>query len=149
MADSESTKRVYPRILWAVIDSTHPRRLAEFYRQLLGYEYAAGHEAPPEGEPDPDGDDWLNLVDPNGGVDLAFQKVDALPRSTWPEDEVPQQIHLDTMVLSREELDRQHRIALDLGATVLDDQVAESGQLLRVYADPEGHPFCIFVWAED
>ena len=98
--------------------------------------------------PDPDGDEWLNLVDPNGGVDLAFQKVDVLPRSTWPEDEVPQQLHLDTMVSSREELDRQHRIALDLGATVLDDQVAESGQLLRVYADPEGHPFCIFVWSE-
>ncbi len=136
----------FPRIAEVVLDCTDPRRLAEFYRKLLGYEYLEdmGQEMPEEGQPDPTGDDWLNLMDPEKRVHLAFQKVDRLPRSTWPEDDISQQMHLDLMVSSREELDRQHAFVLALGGELLREHL-ESDQPIRIYADPEGHPFCIFV----
>lgn len=145
-AGQKQEKKAFPRIAEVVIDCTSPRRLAEFYRKILGYEYLKdmGQEMPEEGQPDPAGDDWLNLMDPEKRVHLAFQKVDRLPRSTWPEDEIPQQMHLDLMVRSREELDRQHQVVLELGGVLLREHL-ESDQPIRIYADPEGHPFCIFV----
>ena len=76
---------------------------------------------------------------------IAFQQVDALPRSTWPRNEVPQQLHLDTSVPSKDELDRQHERALALGARLLYDRSSDPQEPLRVYADLDGHPLCIFV----
>lgn len=43
------------------------------------------------------------------------------------------------------ELDRQHGRALALGATLLRDRSDDPEEPLRVYADPAGHPFCLFV----
>ena len=43
------------------------------------------------------------------------------------------------------ELDRQHSRALSLGARLLLDRSDDPEEPLRVYADPAGHPFCIFV----
>ena len=82
-----------------------------------------------------------------GGGLVAFQQVRALKRSTWPEDDIPQQLHLDTTVPTREELEIQHARALDLGATLRYDRSHDPQEPLRVYADPAGHPFCIFVAA--
>jgi len=45
------------------------------------------------------------------------------------------------------ELDAQHERALALGARLLDDHSEDPDEPLRVYADPSGHPFCIFVAA--
>ena len=39
----------------------------------------------------------------------------------------------------------QHRRALALGAELLLDRSADPEEPLYVYADPAGHPFCIFV----
>ena len=80
-----------------------------------------------------------------GGVQVAFQQVAALPEATWPEGPVPQQLHLDLSVPATAELDVQHRRALDLGARLLYDLADDPDEPLRVYADPAGHPFCIFV----
>jgi catechol 2,3-dioxygenase-like lactoylglutathione lyase family enzyme len=135
----------FPIIRQTVLDTTDPRELAEFYRQLFGLSYRPGDEPPPPGEPDERGDDWLVLHNPVGGGDLAFQKVADLPRSTWPEDGIPQQLHLDTMVPSAEELAVQHQRALALGARMLLDRSDDEGEPLYAYADPAGHPFCIFV----
>jgi len=55
------------------------------------------------------------------------------------------QMHLDTTVESVAELDAQHERALALGAKMLYDRSADPDEPLRVYADPAGHPFCIFV----
>jgi hypothetical protein len=55
-------------------------------------------------------------------------------------------MHLDLMVGSREQLEAHHQRALSLGARVLDDRVADPQEPLRVYADPAGHPFCLFTW---
>ena len=42
-------------------------------------------------------------------------------------------------------LDAEHERALALGATLLDDSRRDPEEPLRVYADPSGHPFCLFV----
>ncbi|WP_061269481.1 VOC family protein, partial [Cellulosimicrobium funkei] len=94
---------------------------------------------------DPDGADWLVLRAAPGGVQLAFQQVGTLPPSTWPDDGVPQQLHLDCTVPDVAELDRQHDRALALGARLLLDRSDDPDEPLRVYADPSGHPLCLFV----
>lgn len=76
---------------------------------------------------------------------IAFEQVAALPSATWPEGPVPQQLHLDFQVPSLEALELHHRRALALGAKVLEDRSASEEEPLWVYADPAGHPFCIFV----
>ncbi len=135
----------HPRLRTVVLDSIDARRLAEFYRELLGFSYRAGDEPPAIGEPDPRGEDWLVLVDPTGEARLAFQQTEALARPTWPDPEIPQQLHLDLTVGSREALTEHHDRALDLGATVLFDRTSDPNEPLLVFADPDGHPFCIFV----
>ena len=135
----------FPTLRQVVLDTTNARMLAEFYRQLLGFEYRPGDEAPAAGAPDPMGQDWLVLRDPSGGASIAFQQVAALAEATWPDDRVPQQLHLDLTVPTKDDLDRQHQRALDLGARLLYDRSDDVEEPLRVYADPAGHPFCIFV----
>lgn len=135
----------FPRIAQVVLDTTHARALADFYRELFGLSYRAGDEPPEPGEPDPAGEDWLVLRAAPGGVQLAFQQVEELEPSTWPEGDVPQQLHLDCTVPDVAELDRQHERALTLGARLLHDRSDDPDEPLRVYADPSGHPFCLFV----
>jgi catechol 2,3-dioxygenase-like lactoylglutathione lyase family enzyme len=135
----------YPRIDQVVLDTTDARKLAEFYRQLFGLEYRVGDEPPPPDQPDPKGSDWLVLKDANGGLQLAFQQTDGVRPSTWPDAEVPQMFHLDTVVESREELEVQRDRALALGATQLLDRTDDENEPLYVFGDPAGHPFCIFV----
>jgi hypothetical protein len=60
---------------------------------------------------------------------------------------VPQQLHLDLTVTSVAELDAQHERALALGARLRYDRSDDPEEPLRVYADPAGHPFCVFVHA--
>jgi catechol 2,3-dioxygenase-like lactoylglutathione lyase family enzyme len=139
------TEETYPRILQTVLDCADPRAVAEFYRQLFGLHYRPGDEPPPDGEPDERGQDWLVLLMPTGDRSLAFGKADDLAETTWPEVGVPQQMHLDTSVPSVEELERQHERALALGARLRFDRTDDPDEPLRVYADPAGHLFCIFV----
>jgi catechol 2,3-dioxygenase-like lactoylglutathione lyase family enzyme len=128
----------YPKILQTVLDTTDVRGLAEFYRQMFGLTYRPGDE-------EDKGQDWLVLRAPDGTRQLAFQQVDELPAATWPDPRVPQQLHLDTVVPDVGELDAQHERALSLGATLLLDRRDDPVEQLYVYADPAGHPFCIFV----
>jgi hypothetical protein len=136
---------VRPRIVQTVLDSTDPRVSAEFWRQLLGLVYREGHEPPPPGEDDPEGRDWLNLRTSDGAPVLAFQYVDELPRTTWPEPGVPQQLHLDTSVRDAAELDAVHERVLELGGELRFDRRDDPEEPLRVYTDPAGHTFCVFV----
>jgi catechol 2,3-dioxygenase-like lactoylglutathione lyase family enzyme len=138
-------EQVFPVIRQTVLDTTDPRGLAEFYRRLLGLAYRPGDEPPAAGQPDPRGQDWLVLRDPAGGTALAFQKIGELARATWPDGAVPQQMHLDTTVPAIANLNACHERALALGARLLLDRSDDPDEPLRVYADPAGHPFCIFV----
>lgn len=133
----------YPTLLHTVLDTTDVRGLAEFYRELLGLRYRHGDEPPAEGEPDDA--DWLVLVDGNDTRKLAFQQVERLERTTWPEPDVPMQLHLDLTVPSTADLERQRDRAEALGATLLLDRTDDPDEPLYVFADPSGHPFCIFV----
>jgi catechol 2,3-dioxygenase-like lactoylglutathione lyase family enzyme len=135
----------FPALQQVVLDTTDARRLAEFYRELLGYRYRGGDEPPPAGADDPQGLDWLVLAHPSGTPRIAFQQVAALPHSTWPEAETPQQLHLDLTVPDVPALRAQHERALALGAQLLQDRCDDPVEPLFVYADPDGHPFCIFV----
>lgn len=135
----------FPTLAQTVFDTTDARGLAEFYRALLGFSYRLGDEPPAPGEDDPRGRDWLVLVDGSGSRALAFQQVQEQPATTWPEPAIPQQLHLDLTVGSRAELDGQHERALGLGARLLVDEADSEDEPIRIYADPAGHPFCIFV----
>ena len=86
--------------------------------------------------------DWADMVFTGG---MLFQQVDTLPRVTWPEGPIPQQLHLDMTVSDPAELDTQHERVLSLGAELLLDRSDDPEEPLRVYSDPAGHPFCIFV----
>lgn len=134
-----------PTLCQVVLDGTDIRALAEFYRSLLGLVYRPGDEPPEAGEPDERGRDWLVLRTPQGAAQLAFQQVARLPEVTWPEGEVPQQMHLDLTVTSVGELRVQHERVLRLGGRLLRDAIDDPDEGLGVYADPAGHPFCIFV----
>jgi catechol 2,3-dioxygenase-like lactoylglutathione lyase family enzyme len=135
----------HPRLGAVVLDTTDARSLAEFYRELLGLVYRPGDERPPAGDSDPRGQDWLVLRDERDQSRLAFQQVAEVAPSTWPHPAVPQQIHLDLTVPTTDDLTAQHDRALALGATVLEDRFENPEEPLYVFADPAGHPFCIFV----
>jgi catechol 2,3-dioxygenase-like lactoylglutathione lyase family enzyme len=135
---------VYPRIRQTVLDSTDARTLAEFYRRLLGLAYRPGDEPPAAGRPDPQGADWLVLTDGDGNPVLAFQQEPELVAPTWPDQRIPQQLHLDLRVRDRADLDVQSQRASDLGARLLLDRTADEHEPLRVFADPDGHPFCLY-----
>ena len=108
-----------------VFDAPDHRALAAFYTELLG------------GEQLDDTDEWT-VIRTADGWRLGFQPVPGLRRSTWPSDEVPQQLHLDVLV---EDVDAAEQQVLAIGAQRLPGE----GVNWRVYADPAGHPFCL-VW---
>ncbi|MEH6793104.1 MAG: VOC family protein [Rhodococcus sp. (in: high G+C Gram-positive bacteria)] len=121
-----------------VLDCTDARESAEFYRRLLGFEYVPGYA-------EPINPDWLAINAPDGSWRIAFQQIDALPAATWPDGEHPQMLHLDLRVDTVEQLDEEHSRALELGARLLRDLRDDPEEPIRIYADPAGHPFCIFV----
>lgn len=126
------------RLSEVVLDCPEPRALAEFYRLLLGWPYAPGHE-----DDDPEGDEWLVLVDPAGGPRLAFNASPEHRAPTWPGGERPMTLHLDIAV---NDLDAEHDRVKALGAVFLRDHAdvpEEPDDRFRVYADPAGHPFCL------
>lgn len=112
------------------LDCADPVRLAEFYAELLGGRVVADPEEPR----------WVE-VHGFEGVPLACQQADGYRPPAWPDQERPQQLHLDFDV---DDLDAEEERALTLGATVLErtDQI-RPGANWRVYADPAGHPFCL------
>jgi Glyoxalase-like domain len=131
-----------PQIAQVVIDTTNPRLSAEFWKSLLGLFYRSGHEPPAPDLDDPAGRDWLNLLTATGQPCLAFQMVDTLSVSTWPDPQVPQQLHLDLTVRDINALHGAHARVLELGGQLLFDRSDSVEEPLKVYGDPDGHPFC-------
>ena len=82
--------------------------------------------------------DWAE-VRADYGQCISFQQVEAYTPPGWPNQEVPQQMHLDVIV---DDLDAGEAAVLDLGATKHDHQ---PGTSFRVFLDPAGHPFCLCV----
>ena len=124
-----------PRLMNPVLDADDVRVLAEFYRQLLDLRYRDG---------DPE-DDWATLLYPDGSRCLSIQHTDDLQPTTWPEPGVPQQMHLDLSVPSKQVLDEEHERVTSLGARLRLDRSDHPQEPLRAYADPAGHIFCLLV----
>jgi catechol-2,3-dioxygenase len=124
-----------PVLMHTAVDALDVRRLAAFYRDLLGLHPRPGDE---------DSDDWVVLLDEDGRRVMAINLVDRLARSTWPDDDVPKQLHMDFAVPDLEALERHRARAEELGATLLLDRT-DHEEPLYVLADPEGHPFCLLV----
>ncbi|WP_122819106.1 VOC family protein [Nocardioides pantholopis] len=114
-----------------VLGTPDPRGLAEFYRELLGWQV----RQPDDGDPD-----WVVIKPRLGGTGLSFQREDGHVPPAWPAGEGRQQmqLHLDIAV---DDLPAAVARAEQLGATQADLQPQE---LVRVLLDPAGHPFCLF-----
>jgi catechol-2,3-dioxygenase len=112
-----------------VLDAPDARELAGFYRRLLGWS-ATQEES-----------DWVVLGAPGGGAGLSFQTEKLYARPVWPPRPGEQQMsaHLDIRV---EDLEAACAHAEQAGATLADFQPQEN---VRVYLDPDGHPFCLYV----
>jgi catechol 2,3-dioxygenase-like lactoylglutathione lyase family enzyme len=112
-----------------VLDAPDARELAAFYQRLLGWTVE-------QDEPD-----WVKLRGPDGGAGLSFQSEAAYVQPTWPADTGDQQmmLHLDIEV---DDLDTAGKHAVAVGAVRADYQPQED---VRVYLDPAGHPFCLFL----
>jgi catechol 2,3-dioxygenase-like lactoylglutathione lyase family enzyme len=112
-----------------VLDAPDPRALAGFYSRLLGW---------PIGRDEPD---WVTLRPPGGGAGLSFQREAIHARPTWPAaaGEQQMQLHLDIEVGDLESAGAE---AVDAGAVPAEFQPQED---VRVYLDPAGHPFCLWV----
>jgi hypothetical protein len=109
-----------------VIDCPDPAALATFYGELLGWQAKADAE-------------WGEIRSEDGMQCICFQPVEDFSAPSWPEQEHPQQMHLDVMV---EDLDKGEAAVIELGATRHDHQ---PGTTFRVFLDPAGHPFCLCV----
>ena len=108
-----------------VLDTDDPRQLAEFYTALLGWEIESIN------------DDWITITGGSAGQ-MDFQLALNHKPPTWPDNAVPQQLHLDLEV---EDLDAAAAYAESIGA-----RRAASGDHspdFIVFLDPSGHPFCL------
>lgn len=112
-----------------VLDAPDAGELGAFYHRLLGWTVAAEEPC------------WVKLVPPGGGPGLAFQAEPDYVRPTWPADRSHQLMmaHLDIEV---EDLATAGAHAIAAGATLAAHQPQEH---VRVYLDPAGHPFCLWL----
>jgi catechol 2,3-dioxygenase-like lactoylglutathione lyase family enzyme len=114
----------------AVLGTPDPRGLARFYQRLLGWPIRADEE------------DWATLRPADGGAGLSFQlEPDHVP-PVWPPVPGTQQMqqHLDIEV---DDLEAASAVAEEAGAVRLGGHEDED-EVVRVFADPAGHPFCLF-----
>ncbi|WP_329273552.1 VOC family protein [Streptomyces sp. NBC_01451] len=115
------------RLSAITLDCPDPPALAAFYQQ------ATGLELHPKSDADFAG---LNGED---GLFIGFQRVDGYRAPRWPDQTVPQQLHICFKV--GENLEEAEARLLELGAAKPDHQ--PHGTKARVLTDPAGHPFCI------
>lgn len=108
-----------------VLDCPDPAALAEFYGKMLDWKIEISS-------------DWADIRAENGNY-ISFQQVADYNPPRWPEQEVPQQMHLDVTV---NDLDKAEAAVLKLGAT---KHTHQPGTSFRVFLDPAGHPFCLCV----
>jgi predicted enzyme related to lactoylglutathione lyase len=117
-------------LVGVVLDAPDPRELASFYERLLGWKIVNSD------------DDWVSLQGPDGSSKLSIQREPNHQRPSWPSksDQQQMQLHLDFQVT---DLEAAHRRAVEAGGTPMDWQPQEEG--VRVFADPAGHVFCLFL----
>lgn len=117
------------RLTTVNIGAPDPGALARFFQCLLGGEIAAD-------EPDD-----VFLRGAAGSVGLSFQRESGYVRPVWPAGPGDQHmmIHLEIRV---DDLERAGAHATACGAVIADHQPQDD---VRVYLDPAGHPFCLWI----
>ena|SRR5437867_1068800 len=112
-----------------VLDAPDAAALAEFYRRLLGWTVERAEA------------DWVKIAPADSGTALSFQTESAYVRPTWPAEPGDQQmmLHLDIKV---DDLEAAGAHAIAVGAVLADFQPQDD---VRVYLDPAGHPFCLWI----
>ena len=112
-----------------VLDAPDARELADFYGRLLGWEIKV------------DEGDWVMLIRPDGGTSLSFQTEPHYARPVWPgaEGEQLMMLHLDIEV---DDLEEAGAHAVAQGSVLAAFQPQDE---VRVYLDPAGHPFCLWI----
>jgi catechol 2,3-dioxygenase-like lactoylglutathione lyase family enzyme len=117
------------RLATICIDCADAQEMAAFYSRLFGWE-------PTFSEPN-----WVLMRDPNGGTGLSFQAEPNYQPPVWPEgDGTPNKmLHLDIKV---DDLEAATAHAIASGARLADFQPQDR---VRVFFDPAGHPFCLFL----
>ena len=112
-----------------VLDAPDGRALAQFYAQLLDWQFFPGDDggavAPSE----------------DAGYYLGFQTEHNYVRPVWPaaQGEPQMSMHLDIEV---DDLDAAVAHAVGIGAELASFQPQET---VRVMLDPAGHPFCLYL----
>jgi len=106
-----------------VLDTDDPPRLASFYNALLGWQTESEEE------------DWITITG-GPGARLAFQLAIGHRPPTWPDNDVPQQVHLDLQV---EDLEEATAYVESIGAR----RASGAQEGFIVFLDPSGHPFCL------
>lgn len=114
-----------------VLDTPDPAGLAGFYCDLLGWRVERAD------------DDWVTIrgddgSGPGAGARMSFQLAPDHVAPTWPDPQVPQQVHLDLRV---DELEPAGAFAESVGARRVHGPGEEPD--FWVYLDPAGHPFCL------
>ncbi len=116
-----------------VLGAPDAQVLAEFYRELLGWQKGADEPG------------WVTLRPQNGpqggGAGLSFQTEGIYVPPAWPAGPGDQQMmaHLDIEV---DDLEAAGEYAIACGARLAEYQPQE---YVRVYLDPAGHPFCLWM----
>lgn len=117
------------RLATVNIDCPDAHALAAFYARLLGW--GIGWED----------EDFVILRDPAGGVGLSFQTEPCYVAPVWPDEpgQPGKSMHLDLQVTDLEKATAQ---AVAAGAVMASEQFLDG---VRVFLDPAGHPFCLFL----
>lgn len=112
-----------------VLDAPDAHELAAFYHRLLGWSVVQDRPG------------WVTLGAPDGRAALSFQSDAGYVRPVWPagRDDQRTSVHLDIRV---GELDAAARHAEKAGAVLAEHQPNDD---VRVFLDPAGHPFCLFL----
>ena len=116
-----------------VFDAPDPGELGRFYRRLLA-DWTLTQDEP----------GWVQLRPPGGGRPaLSFQHEPNYVRPVWPAGPGDPQMsmHLDIQVNDLESAGAQ---AIAAGAVLAEFQPQDD---VRVYLDPAGHPFCLYIEA--
>ncbi|MEW9551374.1 VOC family protein [Nonomuraea sp. NPDC050783] len=114
------------KLLAVSIDCPEPRKLAEFYHGITGWEITYAE------------DEYAAVSD--GTTNIYFGRVPGREPAAWPSDH--KQFHLDLQVPDVEKAAAEY---VALGATRPDFQpgVTEEGTRWIVLQDPAGHAFCV------
>jgi predicted enzyme related to lactoylglutathione lyase len=106
------------------LECPDPRALAEFYRQVLGWDIGFID------------DEYVEIS--NGSTRILFTRVDGYQGPGWPTSAAPKRYHL---CMQANDMADAVKRCLELGAAKPEFQ--PGGGRWTVLTDPAGHPFCL------